>query len=176
MPRHLSLALLIVVAATSLTACQEQPEPLPDQQQTAEETKVDTAAIRSSLDSLGEAVGRALDTGDPKLFAATWAEEGIMSAPGSPPIRGRDAITSAFKERPPVPPGGTLEMHPIEMRVLNAEWAYVFGVDTLTYTPEGAQEPVTETSTFLALLRKTPDGWKTYREVLSSNQPPPGGS
>lgn len=62
----------------------------------------------------------------------------------------------------------------MEMRILSAEWAYVFGVDTLTYTPEGATEPVRETSTFLVLVRKTPEGWKTYREVLSSNQPPTG--
>lgn len=30
---------------------------------------------------------------------------------------------------------------------------------------------MTETSTFLVLIRKTAEGWQTYREVLSANQP-----
>jgi ketosteroid isomerase-like protein len=67
-----------------------------------------------------------------------------------------------------------MRIHPIEMRVLSGQWAYAFGVDSLTYVPDGAGEPVTETSTFLVLIRKTPEGWKTYREVLSANGPPSG--
>ena len=43
------------------------------------------------------------------------------------------------------------------------------GVDTLIYTPPGSRAAVTETSTFLVLLKKTAEGWQTYREVLSAN-------
>jgi hypothetical protein len=44
------------------------------------------------------------------------------------------------------------------------------GVDTLTFTPPRASAPVQQTSTFLVILRKTAEGWQTYREVLSANQ------
>ena len=165
--RILRFALALVVSAGSLAGCQPQDLPQPDQSAT-----VDTAAIRSSLDSLAAAVMRADNTGDAELYASTWADDGIMSVSGSPPVLGRDSIISAFKRRPPLPPGSTLQINPIEIRVLSAEWAYAFGVDTLSYTPKGEQEPIKETSTFLVLIRKTPEGWKTYREVLSSDQPP----
>lgn len=165
--RRLLLILFVVVGMLSFGACQQQNERSPDQG-----AAVDTAAIRASLDSLAKVVSRANRTGDAELYASTWAMDGAMSGAGKPLIQGRDSIVAAFKRRPPLPPGAEMTIHPIEMRVLNEERAYAFGVDSLTYTPENAAEPVTETSTFLVLIRKTPDGWKTYREVLSANQPP----
>lgn len=165
--QHLLLILFVVVAMASFGACQPQ-----DQRPSAQGAAVDTAAIRASLDSLGKVVSRANRSGNAELYASTWAMDGAMSGAGTPLIQGRDSIVAAFKRRPPLPPGAEMTIHPIEMRVLNEEWAYAFGVDSLTYTPENAAEPVTETSSFLVLIRKTPEGWKTYREVLSANQPP----
>ncbi len=136
-----------------------------------ESARLDTVAVRASIDSLATNVMRANETGDAELLASTWATNGIMSLPGSPPVRGRDSIVAAFRRRPPLPPGASMTIHPTEMQILNAEWAYVLGVDTLTYTPQGTKAPVKKTSTFLVLLRKTAEGWQTYREVLSANQP-----
>jgi len=129
------------------------------------------AAIGASLDSLGAIVMQANQTGDAELFASTWASDGIMSTSGSRPLHGRDSIVAAFRRRPALPPGSSMTIHPTEMEILSPEWAYVFGVDTLRYTPEGSAAPVTETLTFLVLVRKTAEGWQTYREVLSANQP-----
>lgn len=133
--------------------------------------RLDTAAVRASIDSLATNVMRANETSDAALLASTWASDGIMSLHGSAPVRGRDSIVAAFRRRPPLPPGAKMTIHPIEMQILNAEWAYVFGVDTLTFTPPGAGAPVKKTSTFLVLVRKSAQGWQTYREVLSANQP-----
>jgi uncharacterized protein (TIGR02246 family) len=163
--RHSRVTVTAAVAA-ALVACQ------PQDRQRADGAAIDTAAILASLDSLAAAVAKADNSGDADQFGATWAEDGIMSVPGSPLVRGRDAIVSAFRNRPPLPPGGTMKITPLEIRVLSADWAYAFGVDTLTYTPPGATEPKKETSTFLVLIRKTPEGWKTYREVLAANQSP----
>jgi uncharacterized protein (TIGR02246 family) len=117
-------------------------------------------------------VQKAHDTKDSKLLASTWAKDGILTIAGSPPIRGRDPIVSAIGNMPPLPPGGKMTIHPIEVQVLSSEWAYVFGIDSLKYTPRGATEQVNKTSTFFVLVRKTPEGWQTYRETLSPNQPP----
>jgi ketosteroid isomerase-like protein len=84
--------------------------------------------------------------------------------------QGREAIVAAFKATPPLPPGATMKVTPMEIRVLSPDWAYALGVDTLTYTPPGAAQSKKETSTFLVLIKRTPEGWKTYREVLSANQ------
>jgi uncharacterized protein (TIGR02246 family) len=130
----------------------------------------DTTAIRASIDSLAANVMRANETGDAELYATTWATDGIMSEAGSPPLRGRDAIVAKFRERPPLPPGAKVTVHPNEFHIQSAEWAYVMGVDTLRFTPPKASAPVLQTSTFLVILRKTAEGWQTYREVLSANQ------
>src|SRR6266511_1450475 len=80
-PRWVSqvLVLGLVVMSGSVAGC--QPSGQPQRGQTA---TVDTVAILAALDSLAGAVTRADNTGDAELFAATWAEDGAMSAPGSP--------------------------------------------------------------------------------------------
>lgn len=152
------------IAVTLLAAaCQEQP------QSPAQASVVDTTAIRASIDTLAGRVMRAHETGDAELFASTWAVDGIMSVDGSPPIHGRDAIVNAFRNRPPLPPGAKMSIHPTEVQVLGAEWAYVMGVDTLAHAAQGGVAPAPTTYTFLVLLRKTNEGWQTYREVLSAH-------
>ncbi len=160
---------LVLLALVGLAACQQQ-----GQQSPSRGAAVDTAAIAVSLDSLAAVVMRANETGDAELFASTWAEDGVMSASGSPPVHGREGIVADFRRRPPLPPGAKMTIYPSELRVLSGEWAYAFGVDSLKYTPEGAPEPVVETSTFLVLIRKTAEGWQTYREVLTAHQPTGG--
>ncbi|MEO5824322.1 MAG: DUF4440 domain-containing protein [Gemmatimonadales bacterium] len=150
-----------------LTACQPSAQPTSN-----ESIAVDTAAILAAIDSLGAVVMRANEAGDAELIATTWAEDGMVSASGSAPVRGRDSIVAAFRRRPPLPPGATMTIHPTEMKVLSAEWVYVSGSDTLTFTPPGAATPVKESFTFLVLVRKTAEGWQSYREVLSANQTP----
>ena len=156
--------LLWLVAAGVIAACQ------PREGSPGESTSVDTTAIRASIDSLAANVMRAEETGDAELFASTWAIDGVMSLPGSPPVRGRDSIVAVFRRRPPLPPGARMTIHPTELEILSPEWAYVWGVDTLAYTPQG-KAPTKKTSTFFVLLRKTPEGWQSYREALSPNQP-----
>ena len=63
-----------------------------------------------------------------------------------------------------------MTIHPTELRIQSEEWAYVMGVDTLRFSPPNAATPVQQTFTFLVVLHKTPEGWQTYREVLSANQ------
>jgi len=155
----IGLAIAAVVAA-----CE------PQDRQDAGGTSIDTAAILASLDSLAAAVMEAHKSGSAEQYAATLTPDAIASMPGSPMVRGRDAIVAGFKATPPLPPGATMQVTPMEIRVLSADWAYAFGVDTLTLTPPGATQPKKETSTFLVLIKKTPEGWKTYREVLSANQ------
>ncbi len=116
-------------------------------------------------------VQKAHDSRDNKLLASTWAKDGILTIAGSAPVTGRDSIVAALGNMPPLPPGGTMTIHPIEVKVLNAEWAYVWGIDSLKYTPPGTTKQVKETSTFFVLVRKTPEGWQTYRETLTPNQP-----
>ena len=152
-----------LVAGVLVAACR------PQSQSSTVPAGFDTVGIQAAIDTLASRVMRAHETGDAVMFASTWARDGIMSVPGSPPIHGRDSIVAAFRQRPPLPPGSKMSIHPTEMRIMSPEWAYVMGVDTLRHTPESGVTPATTTFTFLVLLRKTAEGWQTYREVLTAN-------
>jgi uncharacterized protein (TIGR02246 family) len=136
----------------------------------ADEANFDAVSIGAALSELAEQVKTAYANNDAELYASAFTDDAIVSMPGNPPIRGRDALKAAFRSRPPLPPGATFEVDPSELEIINDEWAYAFGTDTLTIPAEDAETPIIQTMTFMVLIRKTTEGWKTFREVISSDQ------
>jgi hypothetical protein len=132
---------------------------------------IDTAAIKASIDSLGRVVQKSHDLNDSKMLSATWAKDGILVIAGRPPVRGRDAIVSTLTSMPPPPPGATMRLNVLDIQVMSPTWVYVFGIDSLKYTPLQSKVAVVETSTFFVVARKTSEGWQSFREILSPNQP-----
>lgn len=135
------------------------------------DTGFDAAEISAALKKLAETVKTAYKNNDAEMYASAFAEDAIVSMPGTAPIRGRDALRAAFESRPTLPPGAVFEVDPTELEIINGEWAYAFGTDTLTIPNPDASHSMIETMTFMVLIRKTPDGWKTFREVVSADQP-----
>lgn len=159
-----------VAAATVLAvlalACQ------PADQQTDGQAAVDTASIEAAFESMRTSFEAAVKAGDSERQAAIYTEDAIYSPPMEPPVRGRDSIRAALERT--TPPGATLEIRPIDLTILGPDRVYEYGVATLTFTPPGADEPASMSSTYFALFRRTADGWRIAREVLNLNQPPPG--
>ena len=163
--KQILIATMFLASCLLMAACQQK------QESKSLSGVIDTVAIKASMDSLGAVVQKANDTKDSEMLAMTWSKDGILSAPGNPTVFGRDSIVSFFKNMPPPPPGGAIKINPIEIKILSKEWVYIFGIDSLKYTPPGAKKQIVETSTFFVLVRKTGEGWQTYREILSPNQP-----
>lgn len=159
-------ALALVLAGT---ACEPQAR-----QATEEAAAVDTAAILAAIDSVRGHYEEAFNAGDLERAASIVHPDMIYSPPGHPPIRGRDSVMAY--ERRSTPPEATIRIEPMETRVVSDEWVYEYGISTVTFTPEGADEEQSVETTYLVILRNTGDGWQTYRESLSSNGPPPDGS
>ncbi|HEY2866545.1 MAG TPA: nuclear transport factor 2 family protein [Pyrinomonadaceae bacterium] len=124
----------------------------------------------AALQMLAETIKRAYAENDVALYASAFDEDAIVSIPGSPPVKGIESLKAVFQNRPELPPGASFEVVPLEVEVISSEWAYAFGTDTLEFNPSSAAEKVKETMTFLVLIRKTLDGWKTFREVISPDQ------
>lgn len=143
----------------------------PHDQQKILTAVIDTAAIKASIDSVGRVVQKAHDLRDSKMLAGTWAKDGIFVMAGSPPVHGRDAIVSTLTSMPSPPPGATMRLNVLDIQVMSPTWVYVFGVDSLKYTPPESKVAIIETSTFFVVARKTSEGWQTFREILSPNQP-----
>lgn len=167
--RHSTVAAAGLALLLGAVACQPQAAKQGDGG-----AAVDTAAILASLDSLRSGFEDAFNAGDYETAASFVHPEMIYSPPGHPPIRGRDSVIAY--DRRAFPAGASIEIEPIDTRILSGEWAYDYGISTVTFTPEGADEAQSVETTYLVIVRKTDDGWKVYRESLSSNAPMGGGS
>jgi len=82
-------AVLVGFALTALVACQSGPAPL-------------TEADREGLATLGEDFSAAMKAGDADALAALYTEDAILLPPGSPAVRGRDAIRDYMATFPPI--------------------------------------------------------------------------
>jgi ketosteroid isomerase-like protein len=122
--------------------------------------------ILRALEHLAETVKRAYAENDVELYLSAFDEDAIVSMPHTCPVRGHDELRRLFMRRPELPPGATFDVSPLELDPLNSDWAYAYGTDTLTHA-DGSSESMT----FLVLIRKTDEGWKTFREVVSADQP-----
>jgi len=130
-------------------------------------TDLEREEIMAALGALAETIKQAHATDDVDLYLSAFDEDAIVSMPNIPPVRGHDALRAAFENRPQLPPGATFKVEPLELEPLCQEWAYAFRTETLEYQPPGSAGHIRETMTFLVLIRKTPEGWKTFREVVS---------
>jgi ketosteroid isomerase-like protein len=158
-------ALAAVVAAGSLAGCQAE-----DRRHAEPLTSVEAAASRAAIDKLRTEYEKAVAAGDFDAMSALLAEGAVMIRPGGPEW---DSMAAAAAGAP-FPQGATIDITPIEVVVLNKEWAYEFGTATTSYAPEGADGARQLRDTYLILLRNTGAGWKAYREVASSSPPPNG--
>lgn len=165
-PILLSMGVALLVGAV---ACQPQGP-----QQAQNDASLDTTAIRAAVDSVRSQFEEAFNAGDYETAASLIHPEMIYSPPGNPPIRGRDSVIAY--DRRSFPAGATIEIEPLDTRVLSDEWVYDYGISRVTFTPEGAEEEQSVESTYLVIVHKTDDGWMVYRESLSSNAPMGGGS
>jgi ketosteroid isomerase-like protein len=163
--RRVHPALAVVVVAATLAGCQAE-----ERQQAKPLTSAEAAASKADIDRLRGEYEKAVAASDFEAMSALLAEGAVMIRPGSPDW---DAMAAAAGGAP-FPRGATIDIKPIEVVVLNKEWAYEFGTSTTTYTPEGADGVQQLRDTYLILLRNTGDGWKGYREVASSTPPPDG--
>lgn len=158
-------AALLLAPVLALAACQPQAT-----QDGA--AAVDTAAVEASIDSLRAAYQEAVNGEDWERLGTMVTEDAVIVMPG--PAAWDSMLAAASEAGTPFPPGATLEIESAETGVLTADRAYDMGTGTVTWTPEGADEPRTVRDTYLVLLHRTADGWKVHREVASS-RPLPGG-
>ena len=121
--------------------------------------------IKVALGELGATIQRAFVDNDVETYLSAFDEDAVTSLPGSPPMRGHNALRNFFENRPGFPPGATFSIQPLEIEPLCPDWGYAYGTDVIAL-PDGS----TQTMTFLVLLRRTENGWKTFREVVSADQ------
>ena len=102
---------------------------------------------------------------EPRLFTERYAEDACILAPGKPAMCDEDAPARFFAESYE---GGTRGGEFITQEVFGAGEGYAAEVGLIKVYGE-AGEPKGE-GKYLVLWKKTPGGWKMFRDAFSSNR------
>ncbi len=156
--RSISLALLALALAS--TACQ-QPV-----QETAGLSDEDVAAIRGISDTYAQLSL----AGDFSGLTAVFTEDAMRMPPNEPAHEGRAAIQAYFEGLPTI-----TEFVSTTTEVGGAgDVAFARGTSSLTATPEGALEPVSDSGKWVAICKRQPDGtWLVTANIWNSDLPLP---
>ncbi len=134
----------------------------------AELTEDDLAAIRHRFDE----VGRHLSPEDNEAWANDFTEDAQFMFPGTPTIRGREALRAWGEDTSDTgsPVALSASFSDIEIHG-SGDWAWATSGTVLTF--EGVEGPVPGKQ--LVVLRRQPDGtWLVAAAHVSSDLPPPG--
>ena len=157
--RVLAFVLLIIV----LTGCQQAPtgpQPLTD-------------ADREQHAALEETIRQAFLASDAAAVAALYAEDAILSPPGSEMVRGKENIHEWLSNFFKVAKITEFTLTPVELSGEN-DWAYAVGTFSMKIVFQGSDTPVSDRGKYLDVRRKQADGsWKFVADTWNSNQPPP---
>lgn len=168
MERAKTPGLIVLAGVLAVAACQPRPS---GQAEGTQEAAVDTVTVLASVDSLRSAYQDAVASADTQALISMVAEGARLVGAGG---AAWDSAMAAAGQAP-FPPDATLEISPMETRVLTEDWVYEMGTGVLRWTPAGADSARSARDTYLVILHRTEDGWKVYREVASSRPPPEAG-
>ena len=153
---------LLPLIAVAAAGCAAEPD--------APSQEFDELAILKALDVERAQFEAVVASGDAAAVANAVAPGAIMVQPGSAAWRTMQSVAGGA----PFAPGARITITPSETVAISPDWAYELGASVVAYpSPDGGEE-ITLRDTYLLLLRRTPEGWKAFREVASAS-PPPGG-
>ncbi|MGS2762777.1 YybH family protein [Sinomicrobium sp. M5D2P9] len=108
---------------------------------------------------------KSYERNEPKLFTDRYAKDACLMEPGKPIMCGEDIVAEFFRKSYA---GGTRSGEFITQEVFGAGDGYVVEVGLLKiYDGKGKQK---DNGKYLVLWKKTPEGWKMFRDAFSSNQ------
>lgn len=123
--------------------------------------------VREAIAAAYEVFEEAFYKGDAETIAETYTEDAEWLIPEAPIIKGREAISQAWKQL--VGSGGhKLRIDVAEVQE-SGDWAYEIGKFTAS-TPEGE---VLNSGKYIVIWKRQADGeWKTHRDIFNWDIPP----
>ncbi len=156
--RILALVFFIIV----LAGCQQAPtgpKPLTD-------------ADREQHAALEETLRQAFLANDVAAVAALYAEDAILSPPGSEMVWGKENIREWYSNFFKMTKITEFSLSPAKLSGEN-DWAYAVGRFSMKIVFQGSDTPVSDTGKYLDVRRKQADGsWKFVADTWNSDQPP----
>jgi ketosteroid isomerase-like protein len=123
--------------------------------------------VRDDIAKVNQQYGQAFATGDSSLFINAYALDACMMAPNAPILCGPDALLRIYKF-----------IRKTGVRNITFTTVDLFGQTKDYVTEQGTYEMFDADShslgkgKYLVLWKKTTEGWKMYRDMFNSNEPP----
>jgi ketosteroid isomerase-like protein len=155
-PNHRFVAMLAIIISCISYSCRHAQSKTP-------------AGIEEARKAISESNAiyfKAFATGDSSIFINRYAEDCCIMAPGSPALCGPTAALSFFR----------IAYHNIGLRNGKFITKEVYGDGAQYVTEEGlwqsfdANGVLFDNGKFLVLWKKTPKGWKMFRDSFSSDR------
>lgn len=133
---------------------------------------MDTAADEAAVNAVREAEVAAIASGD--ASGAYLSADAVMMPPGEPAVVGIEAIRAWAGEF--LGMFESVEPSYTESEItVSGDWAVERYAGTITMTPGGGGEAMTEAMKGIHVYRREPDGsWKMVYDVWNTDTPPPG--
>jgi ketosteroid isomerase-like protein len=151
--------------ALGLAGCQPKTE-TPEQAQARMDTE--TASVRSVIDSLDAEFSSHFTQGHADLVAAMYSDQAHLMPPNQPVAVGKDAIKAAFA--PFFAMKSELKLTADAVSA-NGDLVIERGTYTVTFTPEGATAPTTDTGKYLVHWHRLGGKWLIADDIWNSDLP-----
>jgi uncharacterized protein (TIGR02246 family) len=155
MKRQWSLIVVAVCCLSLLALHCNQPAP--------DTRAADEAAIRS----VNPAWFKAHNAGDVSGVVALYAEDAVVNAPGTPPLRGQNAIREYFAKEVAASAGFTLAAGPTTDVGVAGDLGWEWGTFTVTDT-SGA---TVDAGKYVTVLARKDGKWLITRDIWNSDGP-----
>jgi uncharacterized protein (TIGR02246 family) len=118
-------------------------------------------AARESIEQVYREMERAFLRGDAEGVASIYTADAEWMVPGAPPIKGREAITQAWKAV--IGPGGNRVRVDVGEVQEAGDWAYEVG----TFKTTGPDGVLLNSGKYIVIWQRQPAGdWKTHRDIF----------
>jgi uncharacterized protein (TIGR02246 family) len=135
---------------------------------------VDKAAVERSVKDVEAGMAKAISAKDAAAFAANYTADAILMTPGTPAMKGNDAIRAGIGSMFADP---DLKLEAASDRVevaASGDMAATHGTYTMTATDSATKKPINDHGSYVTVFRKQADGaWKAVLDINTSDVPPP---
>ncbi|HEU5217926.1 MAG TPA: nuclear transport factor 2 family protein [Gemmatimonadales bacterium] len=159
-----TVRLMVMGGLVMAAACAPKPA---DTAGDAAAMEADAAAAKTAIAAVDAQFMAHFNAGHADSVAAFYSEDGRIMAPNAPAAVGRPAIAAALAPMAAAKPNLVLTTVSVEV---HGPLAVELGTYTLTLSPPGAKQPVSDNGKYLVQWRKVGDKWMLVNDIWNSDQ------
>ena len=168
---HVTKASILLLSIVALLGCSKTTPAASDSSAVASAPATDAAADQQAIQAINAAWFKAHAAGDVEGIVVHYSDDALVSAPGSPPIRGTAAIREAFtKELRDMAAAGLSQKSGANPEY---ELSGDLGYEWNTYSVTDKAGKTVDTGKYLSVFGRRNGKWVIVRDIWNSDAPAP---